>query len=207
MTETGRKTLTENKFVITEHDQKLEQSVDSEMHFATILEREFSIKSEESIERRLAHTHPKVLIIVGSARENSNTLEAIKKLSPFSHYDLVDLRTSRIRPYAYNSGATADDDFLAIAIKMLHADVIVFATPVYWYAMSTSMKLFFDRLTDLLGPYKSVGKRLKGKRVYVIASGGQPTPPDGFEIPFRLTSEYFDMQFVETLYQQAEQTV
>lgn len=41
------------------------------------------------------------------------------------------------------------DDVPAIAEKMLHADVIVFATPVYYYGMSGQMKTLLDRSNPL----------------------------------------------------------
>jgi multimeric flavodoxin WrbA len=143
----------------------------------------------------------KGLVILGSSRKESNTLKAVQKLVPFP-YDLVDLYEKRIAHYDYDSTKMAGDDFHSIAALMLRYETIVFATPVYWYAMSGQMKVFFDRLTELLGQFKPIGKALKGKRVYLVASGGSAELPDGFEAPFKLTAEYFDMEFVQTFYQQ-----
>lgn len=39
-----------------------------------------------------------------------------------------------------------DDDFNPILEKALKADVIVFATPVYFYSMTGQLKVFIDRL-------------------------------------------------------------
>ena len=44
----------------------------------------------------------------------------------------------------YN-GCCQKDDMAAILDKMLEADVIVFGTPVYFYAMCGQMKTFIDR--------------------------------------------------------------
>jgi multimeric flavodoxin WrbA len=41
------------------------------------------------------------------------------------------------------------DDAVAIAEKMLHADVLVFATPIYYYEMSGQMKTLLDRANPL----------------------------------------------------------
>ena len=41
------------------------------------------------------------------------------------------------------------DDAAAIADKMLHADIIVFATPIYYYEMSGQMKTLLDRANPL----------------------------------------------------------
>ncbi len=41
-----------------------------------------------------------------------------------------------------------DDDLNDLAIKMQNADVIVLATPVYFYTMSGQLKVFLDRLVQ-----------------------------------------------------------
>lgn len=41
------------------------------------------------------------------------------------------------------------DDAAAIAERMLHADVLVFATPIYYYEMSGQMKTLLDRANPL----------------------------------------------------------
>ena len=41
------------------------------------------------------------------------------------------------------------DDMAALYDKVLNANVIVFATPVYFYTMSAQLKTFIDRLTPI----------------------------------------------------------
>ena len=76
---------------------------------------------------------------------------------------------------------------------MSPSQVIVFATPVYWYAMSAPLKIFFDRLTDMTENLKALGKSLAGKPVWIIATGTEEILPEGFEVPFARTAEYFGM--------------
>jgi len=142
----------------------------------------------------------KVIVIIGSAREESNTMKAVKTLCPFSEYELLDLRNFRIGHYEYDHSKNASDDFEVIAQKMDFAKVIIFATPVYWYSMSGRLKALFDRFTELLSTKKDVGKRLKGKRCYVISCGSDPILPEGFEIPFKLTAQYFEMEYCGAFY-------
>ncbi len=142
----------------------------------------------------------KNLVILGTARNESNTLAAISELCPVKHYELVDLRLLEIAPYNYESEYSETDDFLTVAKRMQQADNIVFATPVYWYSMSASLKNFFDRLSDLLSIHKNIGRSLKGKSTFLISTGSAPEMPPNFEDPFRLTSEYFEMQFKGSKY-------
>lgn len=140
----------------------------------------------------------KTLVILGSSRSESNTRKAIEKLCPFPDYELIDLHKENIAHYEYQ--LKSKDDFHHIAMKMSEADNIIFATPVYWYAMSGRLKIFFDRLTDLLYEHKPIGKSLKGKNTYLIATGSDPELPQGFEVPFQRTSEYFGMDFKKSFY-------
>ena len=142
----------------------------------------------------------KTLVILGSSRANSDTQKAVEKLCPFQGYELIDLHSKNILHYDYQTELKQNDDFQTIALKMLEADNIIFATPVYWYAMSGRMKVFFDRLTGLLYAHKTIGKKLRGKNTYLIATGSDPELPEGFEVPFRRTSEYFEMNFRQSFY-------
>src|ERR1700722_19335278 len=103
----------------------------------------------------------KDIVILASARGESNTLEAVRKLCPVSDYELIDLRVKRTALYDYEHPNDMADDFLSVVQKMGDAETIVFATPVYWYAMSGLMKIFFDRLTVLLSTRNPLGKALK----------------------------------------------
>lgn len=143
---------------------------------------------------------PKVLVIMGSARKESNTHKAVKELCPFKDYEVINLFEKEICPFYYDSEKLKGDDFLPIMKKVQGAEIIVFATPVYWYAMSGIMKNFFDRFTQLLSDYKAIGKSLKGKKTYLIAQGASSELPDGFEVPFRETSKYLGMEFQGTRY-------
>jgi multimeric flavodoxin WrbA len=78
---------------------------------------------------------------------------------------------------------------------MLACEHVVFATPVYWYAMSGIMKTLFDRLTDLPLDEASrpTGRALAGRHTWLLATGTGEAPPPGFHEPFVRTAAYFGM--------------
>lgn len=141
-----------------------------------------------------------VIVINGSARVAGNTGEAVVRLAPFEEYEVIQLCSLTINQYSYDPTAGDRDDFMVVVEKMVESTDIVFATPVYWYAMSGPMKVLFDRLTELITVKKSLGRKLKGKRCYVIACGTGDALPDGFLVPFERTCEYFGMSFVSASY-------
>lgn len=142
----------------------------------------------------------KPLVILGSARKDSDTAKlAARALASIDH-DVIDLLDQDISPYSYSGDYPSADVFLQLIERMLQYETIIFATPVYWYSMSGIMKTFFDRLTDIVTIRKDLGRKMIGRRTFLIAVGSDQSAPPGFDVPFRLTSEYLDMKFVSCLY-------
>ncbi|TSD67195.1 NAD(P)H-dependent oxidoreductase [Inquilinus sp. KBS0705] len=137
----------------------------------------------------------KSLVILGSNRKNSLTEAITRKALQQTDFDLIDLLDHKIAHYNYDGNYPADDEFEAIISKALPYQNIVFATPVYWYSMSGVMKVFFDRLTDLITIKKDTGRQLRGKTAYMIAVGADPAIPEGFETPFKHTSAYLGLNY------------
>jgi multimeric flavodoxin WrbA len=136
----------------------------------------------------------KPLVILGSARPDGETRRAVDLAFPSGTAELAILQNFAIGGYDYQH-FNAADAFGGIARQMARAEKIIFATPVYWYAMSAPMKIFFDRLTDLTENLKQQGKALAGKPVWVIATGTEELLPEGFEVPFARTAGYFSMAY------------
>lgn len=69
------------------------------------------------------------------------------------------------------------DDANAIVEKMQHADVLVFATPIYYYEMSGQMKTLLDRANPLFPADYSF------RDIYLLAASadGDPASMDGAE--------------------------
>src|SRR6476660_7962798 len=133
------------------------------------------------------------LAILGTSRSRGNTRLLLDRIVA-DRAAIVDLNDKRISPYDY-AHRNGGDDFLTLATEMAACGTILFATPVYWYSMSSPLKTFFDRLTDLVRLHKPVGRALAGTRVYLVVSSASPELPPGFEVPFELTCAYVKMHW------------
>ncbi len=140
-----------------------------------------------------------LIIYGGSTNKKSTTLEILTYLKSNISATLITLSNHNISYFDYEH-KNKNDDFQHIAQLMLSADTVIFATPVYWYAMSAQLKTFFDRLNDLITIHKDWGRKLKGKQTILIATGYQPQLPEGFNVPFKKTSEYFGMNYLGEIY-------
>ncbi len=135
-----------------------------------------------------------VLIIQGSSRSDGETAKSVECLTKGTGAEVIDLLKLSMAFYDYNY-KNAQDDFVPVSQKMIAADKIIFATPVYWYAMSAPMKILFDRFSDLVRVRKQEGRALAGKEIYLLANGTDDDLPPGFETPFLKTAEYLAMHY------------
>jgi multimeric flavodoxin WrbA len=151
-----------------------------------------------------------VLTIVGTARAEGNTAAAsnhLRRRLDLNDDQVIDLRSCDLAPFSYEPKA-ASDDFPMIVERMVRHRHIVFATPVYWYAMSGLMKTLFDRFTDLLvvPEGRTRGRALAGRNVWLLATGTDQALPAGFEQPFASTAQYFDMRWREAFYLRVDES-
>jgi multimeric flavodoxin WrbA len=138
----------------------------------------------------------KKVIIVGSSRSNGNTSKIAGKISTQINADVINLRDYSISYYDYESGNRADD-FLSLITSIIEKyDTLVFATPVYWYAMSGIMKVFFDRFSDLIRIEKELGRKLRGKNMFVISNSDEDQMDYDFYLPFRLSADYLGIKYL-----------
>jgi multimeric flavodoxin WrbA len=145
----------------------------------------------------------KVLVIYGSSREEGNTELLTEKVLEGLDCTRVYLRHSDIRPivdqrHDPEGFSPVDDDHDAIIQRMLAADLVIFATPLYWYGMSGPMKNFIDRWSQSLrDPRFDFRGGLKGKPAWVIITGGPDARLKGLGLiqQFYHIFEFMGMQF------------
>jgi multimeric flavodoxin WrbA len=120
----------------------------------------------------------KVLVINGSSREKGNSEYLTKELLKNIPHSILFLREYRIYPiidqrHEVNGFDAVDDDYEKVIKQVLEYDILLFATPLYWYGMSGLMKNFVDRWSQSLRD-KSIdfrGKMAK-KQAFVLIVGG-----------------------------------
>lgn len=142
----------------------------------------------------------KKVIIVGSSRNDGNTLNLVNELVLKSGWDMVNLNDYDFGYYDYEH-KNRNDGYLELMKSLIeHYDTFIFATPVYWYAMSGIMKVFFDRMTDLLTIEKDLGRQLRGKKMAVITSSTGSNLEEHFWRPFMATANYLGMDYLANIH-------
>ena len=95
--------------------------------------------------------------------------------------------------YGCYKGCIDQDDTNATIDKLAATDMILFATPVYWWGITAQMKLVLDKCYCR-------GMQLKEKKVGAIVIGGAPTDGIQYELirkQFECMAQYlsWDMMF------------
>ena len=134
------------------------------------------------------------IIIQGSSRSHGNTRKIVDYILSKKKGQFIDLKTKEISYFDYDH-KNVNDDFLKVIDQLLKCETIIFATPIYWYSMSATLKTFLDRISDLLKIRKELGRKLRGKRMMVIACGSDEIEYPSFWEPFKLSAEYLGMVY------------
>jgi multimeric flavodoxin WrbA len=159
----------------------------------------------------------KILIINGSPKKNGNTAILISSFtkgatSKGAKVEVVDATTLKNKVNGCNScracqkqksyGCVVDDDASSVIQKMIKADVIVFATPLYFYGPSAQLKAVIDRMFSLYhwdNKTDAMETALKGKSFALIGSAYEDIGLKELEAPFKLTAKYTGIPFKSLL--------
>lgn len=138
----------------------------------------------------------KKVVIVGSSRNDGDTAILTNELIKQSKWDLINLNDYNFSFFDYKH-KNKEDDYLTLMKQIIKEyDTLIFATPVYWYSMSGIMKVFFDRITDLLTIEKELGRKLRGKKMAVINCSIGENLGEHFWLPFSETAKYLGMEYL-----------
>lgn len=120
----------------------------------------------------------KILVINGSSREKGNSEYLTKVLLKDIPHSTISLREYRINSivdqrHEENGFDPVDDDYEKVIKHVLEHDILLFATPLYWYGMSGLMKNFVDRWSQSLrNKTISFRDQMAKKQAFVLIVGG-----------------------------------
>jgi len=155
----------------------------------------------------------KILVISGSPRKNGNTAALVEWFAEgarskgakieivhaaFLKYKAVGCTSCRLCQKRKEYECVINDGASAVLKKMANADVIIFATPLYFYSASAQLKVIIDRMFALFKWDNAVDAfttPLKGKTLALIASAYEDIGLKAVEKPFALTAGYIGMKF------------
>lgn len=159
----------------------------------------------------------KILVLMGSPKKDGNTAalvewvaEGAKKKgaeteivnTAYLKYRTNGCISCRACQASEKYECAINDDAKPVLSRMTDADVIVMATPLYFFGPSAQLKLIFDRMFSLYKWDNRTGAfttPLKGKTLVLIASAFENIGLDILEKPFRITADYTGMDFKSLL--------
>jgi len=128
----------------------------------------------------------KVLIVLGSPRKQGNTAALAEEvtagaLAAGAEVESIYLHGMKIQPCAACGackaegahGCVIDDDMKLLYPKILQADAVTIASPIYWWNVSAQTKLFLDRCSAL---DDSEGNGLARKQIGIVLAYGGADP-------------------------------
>lgn len=155
----------------------------------------------------------KILILSGSPKKNGNTAALIEWFAEgalskgagvevihtaFLRYKFPGCTSCRSCQKEEAYGCVIDDGAAHVLKKMIAADVIVMATPLYFFAASAQLKIVIDRMFSLYKWDNAAGTMrttLAGKTLALLASAYEDVGLKALEKPFKLTADYTGMKF------------
>ncbi|WP_053220203.1 flavodoxin family protein [Virgibacillus senegalensis] len=153
-----------------------------------------------------------ILTLLGSSRKDGNSEYLVNRALEGVHHTSIHLLDYRLKPinderHTEEGFKAVEDDYEAVFKEFLDHDIIVFATPLYWFGMPGQMKIFFDRWSQYMrDPRFDFKKSVKQKRAYAIIIGNSPDPKI-FALPlvqqYKAISDYVGMEFSDYILGQA----
>lgn len=145
----------------------------------------------------------KILLLVGSTRNDGNSEKLAHLTLEGLPYKTIYLKDLDIRPiedlrHTPEGFHPVDDDYTRVLEAILESDVLVLATPIYWYSMSGTMKNVIDRFSHAIRDerYPNVMEHMKSMKGIVIAVGGDHPRVKGLPLiqQCQYTFDFFDME-------------
>ena len=144
----------------------------------------------------------KIVVLVGSMRKEGNTDLLAKAFvdgaSKKNDVEIISVTEYKVNPCIgcnscferKDNSCFQKDDMEIIYRKLAKVDMIVIASPVYFYGISSKLKAIVDRLhTPLRNTF-----RIKKLGLLLVAAATLPTVFDAIEIQYKLVLDFFKLE-------------
>ena len=143
-----------------------------------------------------------ILILSGSPRKGGNTellVEAfVKGASQKHHVEVVSVHDYKVNPCmgcnacfkSESNSCVQKDDMPLIYEKMAVADMLVIASPVYFYGLSAQLKAVIDRFHN---PIRDT-YHIKKMALLLVGAASLPELFDGILAQYRLCLNFFKLE-------------
>ena len=142
-----------------------------------------------------------ILILFGSPRKGGNTellAEAFAKgASAQHHVEIVSVRDYKVNPclgcnacFKANGICAQKDDMTIIYEKMSQADMLVIASPVYFYSISAQLKAIIDRCHN---PIRD-SFHIKKMALLLVGAASLPELFDAILTEYNLCLKFFNIE-------------
>ena len=140
------------------------------------------INNNESKSRKM-----KIVVLTGSPRKSGNSAylaeQFIKGAEKQGHEVFrFDCAFKQVEPCracnrcGMNGTCIFNDDFLDLRPKLIEADMVVFATPMYYFGISAQMKRVIDRFYAINGQIKGARKKAAFLMTYADTAAREAEP-------------------------------
>lgn len=120
-----------------------------------------------------------ITVLFGGSRPQGNTAQLTQYALEGKQYNWIDLTQYHFKPvrdYRHESKQIESyiDDYQLIIDQVLESDTVIFASPVYWYSVSASLKAFIDHWSEsLIDPkYQDFKTKMSNIDFRLILVGG-----------------------------------
>ena len=134
----------------------------------------------------------KICLVLGGGDINISVYQTAISTFPHSHH----INLSDYNIDFYHKDYSTADDFILCLQTILQYELIIFVTPVYWYSTTSYLKIFLDRLADLIYFEEYLEYRAQfAQKKYAAISQYSRNP--GYAIPIiKQTCEYMKAIFI-----------
>ena len=148
-----------------------------------------------------------ILIFIGSMRENGNTARLAQSFAECAaannNVEIVSVADYNVNPCIGCNSCFAregnrcfqNDDMVQIYDKLRNADIVVIASPVYFYGISAQLKAIVDRLhTPMRNTF-----HIKKLGLLLVGAAQLPNLFDPILMQYQMVLEFFKLESIGTV--------